>query len=383
MAIIMTSKTKISLIAVMAVAGMLMIPTHSIVNAVEPIELSDEMNQMISKMSPERQHHMKKILLLAEQKKLAESESEKQALDKLIEEEHIKLGKTEEKNRKVYNDHPQLRSIQQDINNLEDIPLVTTIVGKNKLTILLAPGNENKGYEEIIDQYVPNKDLNVVIEYGEIKSGKWSCDSRESECDPLHGGIAIRKGGSGTTYCTLGLPVKQGTTSGYLTAGHCYSVNDDVYQPYDHWLWNWQIGDVQSGDSHNDNDCDCAFITDSNSRTNESKVWFTSSYSRTISGTQLPTDGEELDISGNTGGWYWEDVYDNNYYHSSIGTRILIEDTMTGGPGDSGGPVIDLSDGHIVGIIEGPYTIGSTDYIKVVPWSLIADSTNGVGVTLY
>ena len=379
----MIRKTKISLIAVMAVAGMLLIPAYSMVNAVEPIELSDELKQKISKMSPERQPHMEKILKLEKQKKLTESESEKRDLDELIEEEHVKLGETEDENRNQYDDHPQLRSIQQDIRNLEDIPLVTTVVGKNKLTVLLAPGNENKGYEEIINQYIPNGNLNVVIEYGEVSSEEWSCNSQESKCDPLHGGLAIREGGSGTNYCTLGLPVEQGSTSGYLTAGHCYSVNDDVHQPYDHWLWNWQIGTVESGDSHNDNDCDCAFIEDSNSRTNESKVWFTSGYSRTIDDTQVPSDNEELDISGNTGGWYWEDVYDNDYYHSSIGTRILIEDTSSGGPGDSGAPVIDLSDGEIVGIIEGSYTIGSTDYIKVVPWSLIADSTNGVGVTLY
>lgn len=376
----MTTKTKISLIAVMAVAGMLLIPANTMINAVEPIEISDEIKQKISKMSPERQPHMEKIFNLLKQKELTDSKSEKQTFDDLIEEEYVKLGESEDKNRKQYNDHSQLRSIQQDIRNLEDLPLETTLVGKNKLTILLKPGNENKGYEKIINQYIPTKNLDVEIKYGEVKLTEWACNNRDDECNPLRGGLQIEKDASG--YCTLGLPVKQGSTTGYLTAGHCYSVNDEAFQPYDHWLWNWQIGTVQSGDSHDDNDCDCAFIKDSNSRTNDSKVWFSSGYSRTISDTQVPSDNEELDISGQNGGWYWEDVYDNDYYHSSIGDRILLDYNGSGGGGDSGAPVIDLSDGDIVGIIEGVVTIGSTNYIVVVPWANIADSTNGVGVSL-
>ena len=133
---------------------------------------------------------------------------------------------------------------------------------------------------------------------------------------------------------------------------------------------------------HDDAECDCAFIEDTNSRTNESKVWFSSGYQRTISDHQVPTDNEELDISGVTGGWYVEDVYDNDWTHSTYGDRILLEDSGTGGIGDSGAPVIDLSDGDIVGIIEGEINISGTTYIRVVPWSLIADSTDGVGVSL-
>ncbi len=378
-----STKTKISLIAVMAVAGMLMIPASSMVNAVEPIELADEIKQKISTMSPERQPHMEKIFKLLIQKEQTDSESEKQAIDELIEEEYVNLGVSEAKSRPQYNDHPQLRTIQDDIRNLEDLPLETTLVGKNKLTILLKPGNENRGYEEIIDQYIVDKSLNVVIEYGVVGPMiEWACNDQGDKCDPLQGGLEIREGGSNDPFCTLGLPVKQGSDTGYLTAGHCYSVNDDVHQPYDHWLWDWQIGTVQSGDSHNDNDCDCAFVKDSNSRSNESKVWFSSGYSRTISGTQVPSDNEELDISGANTGWYDEDVYDNDYYHSSIGTRILLEYNGNGGGGDSGAPVIDLSDGDIVGIIEGLWPIGGTYYIVVVPWANIADSTNGVGVSL-
>jgi len=214
---------------------------------------------------------------------------------------------------------------------------------------------------------------------------EWSCSSRGDDCDPLYGGLELRKGGSGTTFCTLGLPVKQGTTTGYLTAGHCYAVNDDVYQPYDHWFWDWQIGTVQSGDSHDDNDCDCAFITDSNSRTNESEIWVSSGYQSSITGTQVPTDGEILDISGAAGGNYDEEVYDNDFYNSGIGTRILLEYSGSGAGGDSGAPVYDISDHDIVGIIEGVVKIPpvtGTNYIVVVPWSLIADSTNGVGVSL-
>lgn len=376
----MTTKTQLSLITVMAITAILLIPATGLATASTPVELSDEIKQKISKMPTERQPHMEKIFKLLIEKEQSGNESDKERIDGLIQAEYAKMSTSEEQARPQYLDHPQLRAIQSEIRELEDLPLVTTLVGKNKLTILLSPGNENKGYEDIIDQYIPNKNLNVVIEYGEITSKEWACTSQEDDCDPLYGGLAIREGGSGSSYCTLGLPVKQGSTIGYLTAGHCYAVNDEVHQPYDHWLWNWKIGDTD--ESHNDNDCDCAFIEDTNSRTNESKVWFSSGYQRTISGNQVATDGEELDISGNTGGWYWEDVYDNNWYHPSHGTRLLLEDSGSGGPGDSGGPVIDLSDGDIVGIVEGEVTIGSTTYIKIVLWSQVADSTNGVGVSL-
>lgn len=364
------------------IAAILLVPGYGLVNAVQPVELSDELKQKINRIELERQPHMKKIFELAEQKLLTVSESQKQDFNDLIEEELIKLGNTEEKNRKVYNDHLELRSTQNDIRNIDNLPLETTLVGKNKLTIVLQPGNENKGYETIINDSILNDDLSVEITYGSVTLTEWSCNTRDDKCDPLHGGLKIRENGSSSTYCTLGLPVKQGTTSGYLTSGHCYSVNDDVHQPYDHWYKDWKIGKVQTGDSHDDNDCDCAFIEDLNSRTNESKIWLSSAYKSSITGTQVPTDGEELDISGAANGWYTENVYDNDYYHSSIGNRILLEDTGSGGGGDSGAPVFDLSDHDIVGIIEGTVNISGTDYIVVVPWAQIADSTDGLGVSL-
>lgn len=385
MIISMISKTKISLIAVMAIAGMLVIPAYSMASAIEPIELSDELKEELKKISPERQPHMEKIFQLGEQKLLTESDSEKQALEDLMEEELVKLGETEEKNRKVYADNSQLRVIKEKIRATEEIPIDSIMVGKNKLTVVLQEGSENQGWEKVINGYVPNADLNVEIAYGTVALEEWSCTSWGDDCDPLHGGLEIRKGGSGTN-CTLGLPVEQGSTSGYLTAGHCYDVDDEVHQPYDNWFEDWQIGTVQTGDSIYNADCDCAFIEDSNSRTNESKIWLSSGFSSSITGTQVPTDGEILDISGAAGGNYDEEVMDNDFYNVGLGNRILLEYTGNGDGGDSGAPVYDISDHDLVGTISGVVQIppggANPYYIVVVPWAEISDSSTGLGVSL-
>ena len=387
MILLMTSKTKISVMATVVVATILLIPATGIATATAtttavatPVELSDEIKQKISKMPTERQSHMEQIFKLLIEKERSVKTSDKERIDGLIQAEYAKMSTSEEKKRPQYNDHPQLRMIQQDVRNLEELPLVTTLVGKNKLTIVLEPGSEYAGWEDTILKNISNKALDVEIKYGEITAKEWTCNSQSNDCNPLYGGLFIRKGGSSDPYCTLGLPVNQGTTSGYLTAGHCYNLDDGVHQPYDHWLLDWKIGDVN--ETHDDAECDCAFIEDTNSRKNESKVWLTPGYSRTIGDHQVATDGEKLDISGATGGWYVEDVYDHDWTHETYGDRLLLEDSGIGDRGDSGAPVIDLSDGDIVGIVEGEITISGTTYIKVVPWSLIADTTDGVGVSL-
>ena len=204
----MTTKMKISLVAVMAVAGILLILGSSMVNAVEPIKLSDEMKQKISTMPTERQSHMEEIFKLLIEKERSENTSDIERIDSLIEAEYAKMSASEEKARPQYNDHPQLRMIQQDLRNLDNIPLETTLVGKNTLTVVLTPGNENKGYEEIIAKYIPDKRIDVEIEYGVVgELIEWACNDRDDECDPLRGGLQIEKDASG--YCTLGLPVKQ------------------------------------------------------------------------------------------------------------------------------------------------------------------------------
>ena len=164
----MTSKTKISMMAIMAVAATLLIPASGMATAQQPIELSEEMKTQISKMPTERQSHMEQIFKLLIEKERSDDASDKERLDGLIQAEYAQMSISEEQARPQYDDHSQLRTIQQDVKNLEELPLVTTLVGKNKLTVVLQPGSESEGWEDKILQNVSNKALDIEIKYGEI-----------------------------------------------------------------------------------------------------------------------------------------------------------------------------------------------------------------------
>jgi hypothetical protein len=180
MGMVMTTKTKISLIAVLAIAGMLLIPAYSMANAVQPVELSNDLKQTISKLAPERQSHIEKILTLAEQKQITESESEKQNLEIQIEQELTRLGETEEKTRKINTNEKELRILESQIRDLEGIPLIMIMNNGDGLQIALELGTENDGWEETILELSNN--LNVQIFYGgSVEYTNYDCTSRTDD----------------------------------------------------------------------------------------------------------------------------------------------------------------------------------------------------------
>ena len=387
------------LVVAFAVVASLLIPAYAMVSAqtgqssntgsVEDSKvipgLTEQIKQKIEKRVPlHLQSHVEEIFKLAKQKSVTTDEFEKQRLEQMINDAEDQMRETSEKNKEVYEDNKEVRKIQNAIRELEGIPLVTSLVSVNALTILLDPSAENQGWEEKILDLVTEKNLDVKIGYGSITIEDYGCSSKTDDCDPLQGGLYIED--SYGTVCTLGLPVKQGSTIGYITAGHCFSNEADVYQPEDHWFWNQKIGTINSDDNIDNNYCDCAFITDTNSRTDESIVWMEDWYSTDITGTTFPSINDTLVISGAASDWWYEDVYDVSYILPDGLDVILFTDSGIAQPGDSGSPVYVWENDDLAGILKGRIYItvdGDTNsYIIVVPWALISDNTNGLGVSL-
>lgn len=381
----MTSKTtKIFLFASLAV--LLLIPLSSVmVDAFTPFELPNEIKQKIKKnYSPHVQSTVQDILKLGLEKERATSNVQIQKIEEKIEEKVQEMKTIREQNKKVYKDHDKLLDVEKSLGDIEGLPLVMSLVGENKLTVILSPESEDPRWKQKIEAIINDDTLDVQIGYGTFEYTDFShdCTYRADNCEPLQGGIQIKNQDSDR--CTLGLPVKQGTTTGYLTAGHCYDVNDSIYQPYKSTTY-YKIGTVNSGDKIDDGvNCDCLFITDTNSRTNESQVWLSSGISASITGSKTVSVGDELDISGTETGNFDETV--QYIITDSNGLKIILMTADSGAKGDSGAPVYDWGNHDIVGIYTGQGTATidgvTSTYSVVIPWASISDSTNGLGVSL-
>ena len=266
----MTSKTtKIFLFASLAV--LLLIPLSSMVDAsiFNVIELPNEIKQKIKKnYSPHVQSTMEDILKLGLEKERATSNVQIQNIDEKIEEKVQEMKTIREQNKKVYKDHDKLLAVEKLLGDIEGLPLVISLVGENKLTVILSPESENPKWKQKIEAIIYDSTLDVQIGYGTFEYTDFShdCTYRADNCEPLQGGIQIKNQNSDR--CTLGLPVKQGTTTGYLTAGHCFDVNDNIYQPYKSTTY-YKIGTVNSGDVIDDEvNCDCSLNLKSTSEGN-------------------------------------------------------------------------------------------------------------------
>ena len=371
-----------SLIAI-TVIGAVMIPLS--IEADSDKKFNDQKERAINNLDAHKQPHMEKILDLERERHFETNEAKKIQIDNEI---NNALKQLEQANKKYQDEKPKVPQVIKDrreaaSNTIQDdltIPWFLVTPDHNKLVILLHTGNENQGWEEYIDNLLPNNVRYEITYSGGMEL--WSCDSIDDDCDPLYGGLEVRKGSSSDAFCTLGLPVKQGSTYGYLSAGHCYQVGNTVYQPYS----SYKIGKVQSGDSMDDSYGDMSFITKDNNRGQYSAVWLSSYSTAPIRGNYLPSVGSDVDITGAKGGSYDEEVVSKNAnLRNSQGVYtdygvILLKNTGFGGPGDSGAPVYDYSDRKIVGILNGASVDGN--YLFVTPWSKIADSTNGLGVSL-
>lgn len=134
--------------------------------------------------------------------------------------------------------------------NQDTVPWYALMVSSitQKLTIDMLPEYENQGYEEKIESLI-GSDIDYEIRYRVNDYQDWSCTGQQVDCTTLVGGIKIlnNNSGYGEPGCTLSLPMKQGTTWGFVTAAHCFGVGHDAWQPN---TSSTAIGDVQSGDRY-------------------------------------------------------------------------------------------------------------------------------------
>lgn len=392
----MKSITTQKMFLALAITGILAVPAYGIVSAQSekfPIidlgkipELPEEIKQSIKERAPsDSQPYIEEIFKFAKYRHTITDDAKKHELNRMIEETKARWSEAEEQRRQAYlKDTEALRTLEDSIRELDGIPLLGTFIKNNTLHVDLHPDSEDQGWREKVLDMITDKSLNVSVSYTTVTYTDLSCSSRTDDCDPLYGGLRIENSdGAG---CTLGLPVMQDNVPGHITAGHCFG-NEDVYQPYDHWFWDWRIGTISSDNNIDNNDCDCTFITGANSRTAESKVWMKDWYLANITGTEIPSKNDTLVIAGATSDWWSEDVDEISFIDTDGLEVILLTDSGISSPGDSGAPVFDWANKNLVGILKGKASVTrhdgvTSDYLAVIPWHSIADSTNGLGVSL-
>ena len=107
----------------------------------------------------------------------------------------------------------------------------------------------------------------------------YACTTRESDCDPLQGGIQIAietstPGVSGD--CSYSIPAVRNvlwwTETGFVTAGHCFESSSgwDVTQPFG---GSGKIGDLTKRVYVHNGECDCAFVKKSGSESTLFGYW--------------------------------------------------------------------------------------------------------------
>lgn len=253
--------------------------------------------------------------------------------------------------------------------NQDTVPWYALMVSSitQKLTIDMLPKYENQGYEEKIEKLV-GSDIEYEIRYRVDDYQDWDCTDQQEECNPLVGGIKIYNTELGEPGCTLSLPMKQSTQWGFVTAAHCFDVDDDAYQPDDNENI---IGDVDSSsDRQFGGDCDCVFITKSGSEMTETSVWISSNtYTSIVDATDL-NDSDTAMMQGQVSGADWGTVEDTEQTRTNDGvtfTGLTIFSGLDGTNGDSGAPIIEPVGGTYHGLVKG----GSLSEQWVVPWSNI------------
>ncbi len=200
-----------------------------------------------------------------------------------------------------------------------------------------------------------------------------SCDSQTSDCSPLYAGIQI-EGDLGK--CTVSIPVTQGTTAGFLTAGHCAGVDDVIEQPTRFFGWN-KIGDTTQSVFSDGATCDCAFVDQSSGDTFHRSIWLSSSSSYPVPNSAAPTNGQMVWIQGVESGIKVGTITSANiiapidvdkngtidlYLYNMARMSIVTVD------GDSGGPVYGSN--TFYGVISS----GNANESYLSPWDHIASN---------
>lgn len=233
--------------------------------------------------------------------------------------------------------------------------------------------NEDSAVEKYLSiiQELVGEDVPVTIK--EATGERITCSSRSTDCSYLQGGLQISD--DSTFDCTLGFPVNDGSDYGFLTAGHCFDEDDEIYQPTTSY---GKIGDVDELHFEDDGDCDCAFIHQSSLDVwDEGTVYKASSdeYNGIIYKTD-PGLNAIIAFSGadsDTIDWGYVDSLDYTCTDDGIDTvEVMLTRSTDGDLGDSGAPVfnpnVDAFYGTAICRQSGDHDIIFT------PWSNLVDN---------
>jgi hypothetical protein len=196
------------------------------------------------------------------------------------------------------------------------------------------------------------------------------CINLVSNCDPLEGGVKI--GISGGSDCSVGFKATNGTDEGFITAGHCGEIEDDVLAP--EYPWD-KIGEVTIDaltDSTVYTYCDCLFVNMTENVSVDDMIFSDIE----IDGLGEISTGQTVTMKGYHSNTITGEINANSYSIVIDGVIQLDQFRIDSAPltGDSGGPVYRTVEGtpKILGFIsavqDGEYTIASK--AKHLAWML-------------
>lgn len=240
-----------------------------------------------------------------------------------------------------------------------DLPFVSvTIDTKMRLISIGFDISLESQSEQIKDKIETLIDVDYSVEFDTHEDD--TCNYQDTWCNPVIGGLEINMNQG---YCTLGFPVMQGTTAGFISAGHCFIGYTDQTPSQG----GGTIGTVTQ--SQNSGSCDCAFIDKSTGRGSNDAVW--SGYNTQVNlGSKLdPVAGKWVVLTGaNTGVQLGMVTFVGATYLGITDTASVSG--MNAQSGDSGGPYYNLYDDEFFGIHKG----GTSTYEYMIQWSNIASA---------
>jgi len=208
--------------------------------------------------------------------------------------------------------------------------------------------NANK-YHKIIKKILGKT---IDFEFRSIERPQMKvCVGIQNICDPIEGALKI-KAQSGSD-CSMGFKALDGTTPGFIMAGHCGEIGDKVYQPIG--LANTVGIITKDGLTNSDTYtyCDCAFVDTTGYKSVNSTIY--TQIKPTEVGT--PIFNDYVTMKGFTSGAVTGQIINANYC-TKIGEVWLISHfrvNSLASHGDSGGPVYETgnSNGKLIGFISG------------------------------
>ena len=185
------------------------------------------------------------------------------------------------------------------------------------------------------------------------------CNSQTSNCDALEGGIKISIDNGHD--CSIGFKANDGNTAGFITAGHCGDIDEDVKYPNSP---NTKIGEVtKNGFVGDDTYCDCLFVKLTGNVTMDDIIY----PDKEPDAVGKVKANLAVTMKGYSSGTITANIHSPGY-SVTIGEMFHKDHMRIDKPplsGDSGGPVYIIVNGteKLLGFIsavqDGQYTIAS------------------------